>query len=857
MSESTESTGLRKRSVGVSEDSKASNSVPAKSAAQVGEESRSDARPESRVVEGEGWFLGCILVLLVVGGLAFAGYERRPLVVSDNAPMDRFSAVRAKEKVVKLSDEIGQRTFASPENVVTADWVWSEMNRLVDLGKEHGFKIEIERWRTSGTFNLFFYGSHTLFAYHDVENIALKICGLGDCSEGPFTLVNSHFDSALGSPGGSDAGGMVGVMLEVVSNIIHREEKLAHPTIFLFNGAEEPYCLAAHAFLSHPWWKKVAAFINLESSGAGGNSLLFRMTPGHNWLGRIYQRAVQYPFVFSGAQDVFERKVVPSNTDYIMWSDMGNVPGYDLANYRHGAVYHTARDTSSRCTSSFLQDMGDSTLDLITELTMSSELEEDHSDIDLSNPKLVVFDILRLFTVVLDERIANAMYAVAGVLLLRVLSFSNDRAAVFRCFLGMLLGFILAIAAAVVLGLGLGSISKLSWYARIWLVLPLYAAPSMLMTVWLMRIVTPRDGYTFDTGLKALSLVYMVVSGIFAAFRLRMSYMPASYALGALSGTVKLRGPYSVQMKFFITMVPIVVIGFPVCATSVETFAGVFGRSGVTVKEDAIMAGLVSFLIAAHFSLPIGCLALKGRRSLKGLTVVLTLAFVSALVWAVAQDVPYTSEYPKRMVLNEVRLFDDGGERSRIIVTPADSYQTEDLPIWPTDGFITESSAGEHLFGKVGSSVFDFFLPTAANVLGGTTLVLNDTQHIGKDSPKYVNLKVHRDNKWGETRKLSISVDVPGCSVTVFRIRAKIKSWSLPVEIIPDGDQHIFRTFFAKGSKPYRFDFEVEDKSAKIDVDLLGITHGDSRTVAEHIRPRVPDWVDLVSVRSAAKSFSI
>jgi len=852
MSESTESTGLRKRSVGVSGDSKAANLTPS-----VGGESRSDSRPKAGSVEGDGWFLGCMLVLLVISGLAFAGYERRPLVVSENAPMDRFSAVRAKEKVVKLSDEIGERTFASPENVVTAEWVWSEMNRLVDLGKEHGFKIEIERWRTSGTFDLIFYGSNTVFAYHDVENIALKICGLDDCSEGPSTLVNSHFDSALGSPGGSDAGGMVGVMLEVISNIVHREEKLAHSTIFLFNGAEEPYCLAAHAFLSHPWCKTVAAFINLESSGAGGNNLLFRMTPGHNWLGKIYQRAVEYPFVFSGAQDVFERKVVPSNTDYIMWSDRGNIPGYDFANYRHGAVYHTARDTSSRCTNSFLQDMGESTLDLITILTNSLELEEDHSDVDLSKPKLVMFDLLRLFTVVLDETIVNAIYAVAGVLLLRVLSFSNDRKVVFQCFLGMILGFILAIAAAVVVGLGVGSVSKLSWYARIWLVLPLYAAPSMLMTVWLMRLVTPRDGYTFDTGLKALSLVYMAVAGIFAALRLRMSYMPAIYALGALAGTVKLGGPYSVQMKFFIVMVPMVVIGFPVCATSVEVFSAVFGRSGVAVKEDAILAGLVSFLVAAHVSLPIGCLALKTRRSLTGLTVVLTLAFFSALVLAVARDVPYTSEYPKRLIANEVRFFEDGGEKSRIIMTPGDSYQTGDLPLWPSDGFITESNAGDHLFGKVGSSVFDFLLPTAASVLGGTTLVLNDTQHIGKDSPNYVNLKVHRDNKWGETRKLSISVEVPGCGLIVFRIRAKIKSWSLPVEIFPDGDQYIFRTFFAKGSKPYRFDFEVEDKSAKIDVDVLGVTQGDSRTVAEHIRPKIPDWLDLVSVRSAAKSFSI
>ena len=51
-------------------------------------------------------------------------------------------------------------------------------------------------------------------------------------------LINAHFDSVPGSPGGSDDGVGVACMLEVARSLGHGPA-LKNPVVFLFNGAEE------------------------------------------------------------------------------------------------------------------------------------------------------------------------------------------------------------------------------------------------------------------------------------------------------------------------------------------------------------------------------------------------------------------------------------------------------------------------------------------------------------------------------------------------------------------------------------------------------------------------------------------
>ena len=66
-------------------------------------------------------------------------------------------------------------------------------------------------------------------------------------------------------------------MMELV-RLLAISEPLHHDVIFNFNNGEEMGLYGGYAFLVHPWFKDVKAFINLEGTGAsrGTRSVLFR-----------------------------------------------------------------------------------------------------------------------------------------------------------------------------------------------------------------------------------------------------------------------------------------------------------------------------------------------------------------------------------------------------------------------------------------------------------------------------------------------------------------------------------------------------------------------------------------------------
>lgn len=65
------------------------------------------------------------------------------------------------------------------------------------------------------------------------------------------------------SPGASDDAASCCVMLEILRVLSHREKRLRHSVIFLFNGAEETPLQAAHGFITqHEWAKDIRGRIS-------------------------------------------------------------------------------------------------------------------------------------------------------------------------------------------------------------------------------------------------------------------------------------------------------------------------------------------------------------------------------------------------------------------------------------------------------------------------------------------------------------------------------------------------------------------------------------------------------------------
>jgi len=55
-------------------------------------------------------------------------------------------------------------------------------------------------------------------------------CGV-ECAEDSAVLINTHYDTTLGSPGAMDTGAPIAIMLEMIRNLLHRT-KSRHSAIF-------------------------------------------------------------------------------------------------------------------------------------------------------------------------------------------------------------------------------------------------------------------------------------------------------------------------------------------------------------------------------------------------------------------------------------------------------------------------------------------------------------------------------------------------------------------------------------------------------------------------------------------------
>ena len=57
-------------------------------------------------------------------------------------------------------------------------------------------------------------------------------------------------------------------------------------------------------------------------------------------------------------QEIFQSGAVPSDTDFRIFQDLGNIPGIDMAYVAIGYVYHTEYDTIEQIDEGTLQRAG-------------------------------------------------------------------------------------------------------------------------------------------------------------------------------------------------------------------------------------------------------------------------------------------------------------------------------------------------------------------------------------------------------------------------------------------------------------------------------------------------------------------
>uniref|UniRef100_A0A3B3D0G3 Endoplasmic reticulum metallopeptidase 1 n=1 Tax=Oryzias melastigma TaxID=30732 RepID=A0A3B3D0G3_ORYME len=528
--------------------------------------------------------------ILVLWGLVHLSLQQ--LVIGK--PTGEFNAARQITSV-------GPRPVGSQENeVLTVAYLLEQIESIRAKTAAGPHQLTVDVQHPTGSFSIDFLGGFTSF-YDHVTNIAVRLEPKGGSQH--LMLANCHFDTVANSPGASDDAVSCAVMLEVLHSLANHSTPFHHGVIFLFNGAEENILQASHGFITqHPWAKNVRAFINLEAAGVGGKEVVFQTGPENPWLVQAYVHAAKHPFASVVGQEVFQSGVIPSDTDFRIYRDFGNIPGIDLAFIENGFIYHTKYDTADRILSGSIQRAGDNILAVLKHLLMSEKLADSS---EYRHGNMVFFDVLGVVVVAYPARVGtilNYMVATAAFLYLAKKASlpGNGGVAVLSWFVTLVSVLIVALIVTL-----LGR--SMFWYTHFYASICLYGAAAtgkMILIHTLaknlyyggVRLVELGDLY-FDVSLLlwGCSLVWLTQQGLCSAYvPMLMVAFPLTTKL-LLAKEFKHRGASLMYSLLYLLGLALPYVHFMFLIWVVfEIFTPIMGRSGTEIPPEVVMACLVT-----------------------------------------------------------------------------------------------------------------------------------------------------------------------------------------------------------------------------------------------------------------------
>ncbi|XP_072260327.1 endoplasmic reticulum metallopeptidase 1-like [Pyxicephalus adspersus] len=633
------------------------------------ENSSNDKKTRSRtLVFGAG--VPALLFLYVLGIRGLVHLSLRQLV-TPGARLSDFNASNARTYLEQIT-AIDSRTVGSPANeILTVSYI---LDRIRDIQKTRNkvHKITVDVQRPTGSFSIDFLGGFTSY-YDNITNIAVKLEPARGAQHA--VLANCHFDSVANTPGASDDAVSCAVLLEILGSLSSTSVSLKHAIIFLFNGAEENILQGSHGFITqHPWAKLVRAFINLEAAGVGGKELVFQTGPENPWLVQAYAMAAVHPFASVVAQEVFQSGIIPSDTDFRIYRDFGNIPGIDLAFIENGYIYHTKYDTADRIHTDSIQRAGDNIMGVLKYLA-SSQLLADSSEYRHGN--LIFFDMSGFFVLSYPARIGTIVNYIIGTVTLFYLSkntikykregmnYARDlMVGLFITVTSWISALVTVLIMAVLVTL---SGHTLSWYTHFYVAVSLYAT-AVLAKLLLMHSLAKKFYFAntsgqylgdlfFDVSLLSwgIPMVLLTNKGLCSAYFFAMwVIIPLITKMFLRQESVHQGSSYKYMAIYLLGLFfPYIHTMYHVWAVF-EMFTPILGRSGTEIPPDVVMAILMVVCTVILLSYFIKFIYLV--KSTKKL--MLCLAFVSGVTFVLVCSglfFPYSGDMnspkPKRVFL--------------------------------------------------------------------------------------------------------------------------------------------------------------------------------------------------------------
>lgn len=452
-----------------------------------------DEEPNLHQIDSQLGMLGVVLMLLcgTVSSYLFTNLPNALTRADLESYPAAFIAERAWENLKVLNDFGPKPTGSEANEKLTANYLKREIE-MIQASKHRNQQLDTKHQVTTGGYPVAFMGHSLTSLYRNVQNLVVKLAGEDDNSTSPALMLNCHFDTVASSPGASDDGASCCVMLEVMRVLSRQTKRNRHSVIFLFNGAEETPLQAAHGFITqHEWAKQVAAFINLESAGSGGKEVLFQSGPQHPWMIDVYARSIRHPFAHAAAEEIFQSGLIPSDTDFRIFRDFGNVPGMDFAHIVEGYRYHTKFDNIDYLSLPVLQRTGDNILSITREMVNSDELANSRLE-ESKKGYSVFYDFMGLLFVCYSTNTAITINTLVSILAIIIPYYGLSRSvrklgegsivkeAIYG-FLATVGGTVGSILTCLIIGRQLDAMGRaLSWYSTPFLVMGLYCCPALL-----------------------------------------------------------------------------------------------------------------------------------------------------------------------------------------------------------------------------------------------------------------------------------------------------------------------------------------------------------------------------------------
>ena len=284
--------------------------------------------------------LAFVAILLV----ALARYSA-PEPRGVDAPLDVFSAMRARETMKAISGDGESRALGSEPNVR------ARAQLLAELAK-NGFRTERQTAMSCTAHG----------ACARVVNIVATRAGTDPAAAS--VLLMAHYDSVPCGPGASDDGMGTSTVIEA-SRAIAAGPPLRRTVVVVLTDGEEAGLLGASAFArEHPLARTVHGAVNVDARGTTGPSAMFETSAGNAWIIGLYARHASHPVSSSLFYEIYRR--MPNDTDFTSVKD--RVQGVNFANIAGVEHYHTPLDSFANADPGTLQHHGDQALAMVRAL---------------------------------------------------------------------------------------------------------------------------------------------------------------------------------------------------------------------------------------------------------------------------------------------------------------------------------------------------------------------------------------------------------------------------------------------------------------------------------------------------------